>query len=33
MPPSLHDTGTEDYFNAAWGFPSGEYPVLIMEYL
>lgn len=24
-PPSLHGTGTEDYFNAAWGFPSGEY--------
>jgi hypothetical protein len=21
-PPSLHGTGTEDYFNAAWGFPS-----------
>ena len=20
-PPSLHGTGTEDYFNAAWGFP------------
>jgi hypothetical protein len=24
-PPSLHGTGTEDYFCAAWGFPSGEY--------
>ncbi len=24
-PPSLHGTGTEDYFGAAWGFPSGEY--------
>ncbi|MGI8383463.1 DUF2961 domain-containing protein [Robertmurraya sp. P23] len=24
-PPSIHGTGTEDYFNAAWGFPSGEY--------
>lgn len=24
-PPTLHGTGTEDYFNAAWGFPSGEY--------
>ena len=24
-PPSLHGTGTEDYFNAAWGFPSGAY--------
>ena len=23
-PPSLHGTGTEDYFGAAWGFPSGE---------
>lgn len=25
-PPSLHGTGTgtEDYFNCAWGFPSGE---------
>ena len=23
-PPSLHGTGTEDYFNTAWGFPSGE---------
>ena len=23
--PSLHGTGTEDYFCAAWGFPSGEY--------
>ena len=21
----LHGTGTEDYFCAAWGFPSGEY--------
>lgn len=21
-PPSLHGTGTEDYFNAPWGFPS-----------
>ena len=24
-PPNLHGTGTEDYFCAAWGFPSGEY--------
>lgn len=24
-PPSLHGTGTEDYFCDAWGFPSGEY--------
>ena len=24
-PPSLHGTGTEDYFCAAWGFPSGHY--------
>lgn len=24
-PPSLHGTGTEDYFGGAWGFPSGEY--------
>ncbi len=24
-PPSLHGTGTEDYFCGAWGFPSGEY--------
>jgi hypothetical protein len=24
-PPSLHGTGTEDYFCQAWGFPSGEY--------
>jgi hypothetical protein len=24
-PPSLHGTGTEDYFCAAWGFPGGEY--------
>lgn len=24
-PPSLHGTGTEDYFCSAWGFPSGEY--------
>lgn len=24
-PPSIHGTGTEDYFGAAWGFPSGEY--------
>lgn len=24
-PPSLHGTGTEDYFCAAWGFPSGVY--------
>lgn len=23
-PPSLHGTGTEDYFCAAWGFPSGQ---------
>lgn len=25
FPPSLHGTGTEDYFCAAWGFPSCEY--------
>jgi len=25
FPPSLHGTGLEDYFCAAWGFPSGEY--------
>ena len=24
-PPSLHGTGTEDYFCAAWYFPSGKY--------
>jgi hypothetical protein len=24
-PPSIHGTGTEDYFLSAWGFPSGEY--------
>jgi hypothetical protein len=24
-PPSLHGTGTEDYFGCSWGFPSGEY--------
>jgi hypothetical protein len=24
-PWDLHGTGTEDYFNCAWGFPSGEY--------
>ncbi|MGC8861806.1 MAG: glycoside hydrolase family 172 protein [Armatimonadota bacterium] len=24
-PPSLHGTGTEDYFCSAWGFPCGEY--------
>ena len=24
-PPSLHGTGTEDYFGAAWGFPCGQY--------
>jgi len=24
-PPSLHGTGTEDYFCCAWGFPSGYY--------
>ncbi len=24
FPPSLHGTGTEDYFCEAWGFPSGE---------
>ena len=24
-PPSLHGTGTEDYFCEAWGYPSGEY--------
>lgn len=25
FPPSLHGTGTEDYFGAAWGLPSGAY--------
>lgn len=24
-PPSIHGTGTEDYFLSAWGFPCGEY--------
>jgi hypothetical protein len=24
-PPSLHGTGTEDYFGMAWGFPPGEH--------
>lgn len=24
-PPSLHGTGTEDYFGCSWGFPSGEH--------
>jgi len=24
-PPSLHGTGTEDYFCAAWGYPAGKY--------
>lgn len=24
-PPTLHGTGTEDYFCAAWGFPAGKY--------
>lgn len=24
-PPRLHGTGTEDYFCAAWGYPSGQY--------
>lgn len=24
-PPRIHGTGTEDYFNAAWGFPGGKY--------
>lgn len=24
-PPTLHGTGTEDYFCAAWGFPTGRY--------
>jgi len=24
-PPSLHGTGTEDYFCAAWGYPCGAY--------
>lgn len=24
-PPRLHGTGTEDYFCAAWGYPSGHY--------
>ncbi|MCD7722445.1 MAG: DUF2961 domain-containing protein [Clostridiales bacterium] len=26
--PRLHGTGTEDYFCAAWGFPSGKYGAL-----
>lgn len=25
FPPSLHGTGTEDYFCAAWDYPSGKY--------
>lgn len=25
FPPSIHGTGTEDYFGAAWGFPCGAY--------
>jgi hypothetical protein len=24
-PPTLHGTGTEDYFCTAWGYPSGKY--------
>jgi len=24
-PPSLHGTGTEDYFGCAWGFPAGKH--------
>ena len=24
-PPSLHGTGTEDYFGCSWGFPAGEH--------
>ena len=24
-PPSMHGTGTEDYFGMSWGFPSGEH--------
>ncbi len=24
-PPTLHGTGTEDYFGSAWGFPTGQY--------
>lgn len=24
-PPSLHGTGTEDYFCCAWGYPTGKY--------
>lgn len=24
-PPSMHGTGTEDYFGMAWGFPPGEH--------
>jgi hypothetical protein len=24
-PPTLHGTGTEDYFCAAWGYPTGKY--------
>ncbi|UVI30609.1 glycoside hydrolase family 172 protein [Paenibacillus spongiae] len=24
-PPRMHGTGTEDYFCAAWGYPSGKY--------
>ena len=27
-PPTLHGTGTEDYFCAAWGYPSGKYDAL-----
>lgn len=25
FPPSIHGTGTEDYFCAAWGYPGGAY--------
>jgi hypothetical protein len=24
-PPTIHGTGTEDYFCSAWGFPTGQY--------
>lgn len=27
-PPRMHGTGTEDYFCAAWGYPSGKYDTL-----
>ncbi len=31
-PPSLHGTGTEDYFGMAWGFPPGQHSTPITEF-